>query len=257
MRKSLFLFALLCTVWMSAQAQTPKQTFGCNLAAVYGKKEAQLFPSFDHRLREALSTQNVAALALLVNYPLRVNSDHGPYYIDNAVAFQSRFQSIFPAAIRNAVIHRKPSDVSCTQDGIAYANGDLYADLENFGFAVTVVNLPPSSQPSPGNHIRFACRTNKFRVLVDSPQKGQWRYRSWNAGRSVLDTPNLTLTHGTQSYEGTDGCEFPTWTFRNGSRTYSVSTLGCFPDSNRPPQGARGQLEVDSHGKTLLREWCY
>lgn len=233
------------------------QNFGCDFAAVYGKKKAQSFPDFDHQLRDALYQQNVAALALLVNYPLRVNSDHGPYYIDNAVAFQSQFQNIFPAAMRNALIHRNPSDVMCTHDGISYANGLLYINRENYGFAVTVVNLLPSNQPSHKSYIRFACRTKKFWVIVDSPQKGKWRYRSWNAGRSVLDSPNLTLTNGIQSWEGTGGCEFPTWTFKNGSTTYSAKTLACYPDSNQPPQGTRGQLEVDSHGKTLFLDWCY
>lgn len=253
----MLLIALLAVSTLAASAQDARLGPDCDLTASVGAKSTQGFLKLDKDLRQALQNQDVASLALLVNFPLRVNANHGTYYISNAAALQSQFSTVFPASIRSAIIQQKPSEVFCTGDGIGYANGDIYVYPETFGYAVTVVNLPPNDQPITHDRIGFACRTKKFRILVDSPAKGKWRYRSWNADRSVLATPNLTLNDGSHSVEGTDGCDYDLWTFKSGSTTYSANTLGCFPDSNQPPQGARGQLEVDSHGKTLFWEWCY
>jgi hypothetical protein len=257
MRKPLLLIALLTATTLAASAQDARLGPDCDLTATVGAKTTQGFSTFDKDLRQALQAENIAALALLVDFPLRVNADHGTYYISNAAALQSQFSTVFPASIRSAIIQQKPSEVFCTGDGIGYGNGDIYVYPEKFGYAVTVVNLPPSDQPVTHDRIGFVCRTKEFRILVDSPEKGKWRYRSWTAGRSVLAPPSLTLNDGSHSVEGTDGCDYDLWTFKSGSTTYSANTLGCFPDSNQPPQGARGQLEVDSHGKSLFWDWCY
>lgn len=255
MLKGLLLAALLTSTTLAANAQSAHLGSGCNLTAPGGAKPTQDFPTFDKELRQALKHKDVAALALLIKFPLRVNVDHDRYYIDNAAALQSQFSILFPPSIRNAVINQKPSNLLCTFDGIGYGNGDIWVNLEKFGYAVEVVNLPSNPKSRAIDRIGLVCRTKRFRILVDSPENGNWRYRSWNAGRSVLDQPSLTLDQGKHSIEGTDGCTHDLWIFKNGSTTYWVSNLGC--TENAPPHGARGQLEVHSHGKTLLTEWCY
>jgi hypothetical protein len=88
----------------------------CDLA-VLGGAETKSFVAFDRELRSSLSRQDAAVMALLVKYPLRINDDRGSYYLDDVESLQSRFQEIFPRAVRDAVLKQGPDTVSCTSSG--------------------------------------------------------------------------------------------------------------------------------------------
>jgi len=199
-------------------------------------------------------------MALLVRFPLRINQDGGRYSIDDPAALQSRFQELFPATVRNAVLNRKPTDVSCMNEGIMYGNGDVWVTQTKLGFEIKVINLPTLRDPKALHaaiKVEFVCRTERHRILIDSDAEGLPRYRSWNIPRSIIEKSDLEIAKGHKEIEGTDGCTHVVWAFKNDTTTYTVEELGCFPDTNQPPEGARGVLEVMAADKPETSSWCF
>lgn len=258
MRKTLLLIALAGLACLPAVAQKPIPGPYCNLLSVAGQSRANKFMAFDDELRQALAKQDISALTLLVHFPFRVNTNYGAYSIQDAGEFRAEFQKLFPQKVRNQIIHQDPSTIFCNIEGIRLGHSQIWGLLVNhwqFGYAIDTINLdlpPPSAN---AYRIDFVCRTPKFRIIIDSKKEGDYRYRAWNAGRSVADSPSLTIQHGNESMEGSDLCAYATWTFKYGSTTYAVSGMGC--DADLAPQGARGELDIDVNGKKLPTKWCY
>ncbi len=75
-------------------------------------------------------------MAFLVQFPLRINSETGKYSLNDPAALQSRFQEVFPAAVRKAILDQKVQEISCRDEGIAYGNGDAWVNVAKFGFAI-------------------------------------------------------------------------------------------------------------------------
>jgi hypothetical protein len=61
---------------------------------------------------------------------------------------------------------------------------------------------------------------------------------------------------GSERVEGSSVCAYSIWTFQSEANQYSVSELGCYPDGNPPPDGAKGRLEIRKNGDTKSY-WCY
>jgi hypothetical protein len=253
-----FLFAstLLLFTTNAASAQDSQPESYCGLSTA----DTKSFFAFDKELRTAITKQDAAAMALLVHYPLRINDNGGKYYIDDAAALQSHFQELFPAIIRNAVLNEKVSNVPCTKEGIAYGNGDVWVTLTKLGFEIMVINLPDTRYLLPRRisvRMEFICRTEKLQIVIDSDIAGVPHYRAWNRPHTISDNPDLEISIGNKEIEGTDGCAHAVWTFKRGTTIYTVEELGCFPDSNQPPEGARGMLEVKVADKPEASSWCF
>ena len=98
----------------------------CDLTIV-GATDKQAFLRFDKELHTALSQQDVAATALLVRFPLRINyPDGSTILISNVKALQTRFTEAFPPTVRSAVIKQKADEVFCRDEGIMYGRGELW-----------------------------------------------------------------------------------------------------------------------------------
>lgn len=258
MRNTLLLIALLFSALSPASAQSAKLGSACDLSQVFGAGTTQSFLMFDKELRQSIAKQNSTALALLVDFPLRINTIHGAYSIDDAQELKAQFQTIFPLKLRQAILDQKISELFCNAEGISYGPGSIWVNLEPFGYAIETVNLE-TVQPTPPNaRIVFSCKTPKHRILIESDEKGSLQYLSWNAGDPVTGNPSLILNDGKEEWSGSDICSVSDWTFKHAELTYSIiGGGGCFDPEDAPPTGSNGELEVDAHGKTLLTEWCY
>ena len=228
----------------------------CDLS-VYGDTSASAFTTFDRELRQAAAEGDASKMALLVEYPLRVNGPGGAYYIRDASSLYGHFKQIFTPNILKAVQKQRLSDIDCESDGIDYGDGDLWVDRRETGYAIQVVNIATTinDRAVPGQ-VEFACRTEKDRVVLDVGQDGKLRYRSWEKPHSLTEAPTTVLSDGARSVEGTGGCTHEEWTFTKDGTEFSISALGCFPDSNQPPPGAVGQLSITSKGKNEWW-WCF
>jgi hypothetical protein len=242
----------------AAFCQSTRLGDSCDLA-ILGAKDAKSFLAFDQELRAAITKQDAVAMAFLVQFPLRVNSERGKYSLNDPAALQSHFQDIFPAAVRKAILDQKVEGVFCRDEGVMYGNGEAWVNATNHGFAINVINLPsdPHKAKTTENKIEFVCRTDKLRIIVDSDVKRVLRYRSWNPSSLLTDKPDHEFNKGTGSIEGTGGCSHTVWTFKNGEAIYIVEELGCSPDSNEPPKEAKGMYEIRIGDQSNVSGWCY
>jgi len=242
----------------AAICQETKLSDTCDLS-VLGARDTKGFLAFDKELRAAIARQDPVALAFLVKFPLRVNSYTGKYSLDDPAALQSHFQKVFPLAVRSAILDQKLEDFFCNYEGVSYGSGEVWVNPTRLGYAINVVNLRSEAQSARAvkRQMDFICRTEKYRIAVDSDDRGA-RYRTWNLPHPISAVPDLEIRNGVQTFEGTGLCGGPVWTFTNGKATYRVEGgFGCVADDNAPPKDATGRLEVLVAGQEKLREWCY
>ena len=236
----------------------------CNImpANEFAAKNFLTFDQFDRELRDALTRKDAVQMAFLVTFPLRVNDAGRTISIDNAAALKKHFQDVFTPAVRKEILDEKNDQTGCMTEGIMYARGVIWVNASERGYSIWSVNLD-AVPPYPGNNweipkIEFICQTQKHRIVVETVAGGILRYRSWNKPRPVTGTPDLEIAKGQGSFEGTNVCAVPVYTFKNATAMYKVEGgLGCYGDSDGPPKGATGRLEVTLDGKPALDSWCY
>lgn len=215
------------------------------------------FDRFDRELRASLAKQDAVALAFLVKFPLRVNEAAGSISINNAAALKRHFNEVFTPAVRKAILERKSADFICNVEGIGYPDGVIWVDASDRGYAIFAVNrdaVPPYPAKHENDVTEYACQTQTHRLVVDTVA-GEFRYRSWNKPRSVMDLPDLQIGKGKETSEGHDLCVIPIYTFRNGGVEYKVEA-GTACDS-QAPKDATGDLVVTIKGKPPTTTWCY
>lgn len=255
MRFSVFLFAVAAA---TIQAQTSPTYVGesCDLS-VLGATEKESFLRFDQDLRDALRTNDIVALSLLVDFPLQVNQGGaGSFRVNNAASLETRLDEVFTRKVRKAIRETPVTDVFCRPSGgIMYGHGEAWVMLDEAGYGVAVINRTKTRSKAKSG-ISYTCRTpNRSFVIVREVET--YRYRSWE-GASQLSAPaGSEIVGGTHEYQGTGPCAHSVWTFPFGAGSIVVSGIGCFPDSNPPPEGARGRIWIDSGDGTSDMEWCF
>jgi hypothetical protein len=234
----------------------------CDLAVI-GASDKHAFLVFDKELRMALSRQDVAAMALLVRFPVRVNhADGSKISLNNAAALQTRFAEVFPPSVRSAVLNQKPEEIFCKYTGIMYGNGAVWIEAVEGAvtprYRVTAINLPAVDTQTAAHKtstLEYVCDAEKHRVVIDSDASGKVRYRAWNKPRFLTDHPDMEATAGTKSLEGTDACTQAIWSFRKGNTEFVVRELGCTDGAE--PAGTTGELAVLVDGRPQQRWWCW
>ena len=247
---------LLTSLISSAPAQSGRIGKNCDLAT-QGVNETKTFLAFDQELRAALSKPDSGLIALLTSFPLRVIDERGSYYLNDAASLQARFQEVFSAEVRSAVLDNRPDTVFCNDSGIAYGNGAVWVTRIEHRFAVLAVNLrQPDSFVKPVGHVvKFACQTDTNRLIIDQ-ENGKWRYRSWEKPHSLLRQPDTELTNGKQELQGTSPCEQAVWTFTEDRTELIIRALGgCNDVQSR--SGSVGMVHVSKNGKQAVPSWCF
>jgi hypothetical protein len=256
---TLYLAGLLMMLTVAASPQGPRIGENCDLA-VLGVTETKGFVAFDRELRSALSRHDTAVMAQLVRYPLRINTYRGSYHLEDAASLQSRFEEVFPLAIRQAVLDQRRETINCNYRGIMYGNGDVWVNWMDQRYAIEAINLPEFrgllKAPTTGR-VDFACQTDKHRIIVDVGSGGAPRYRAWDKPHLHTEVPDTEITNGKREAEGFGPCVHPMWTFTSGTTKFVVEALGCSPDSNQPPKGAVGRLDVSTADKGEASSWCF
>ncbi len=232
----------------------------CDLAAL-GASDKHAFLMFDSELRTALSKRDKAALALLVSFPLRVNhADGSATSLVDARALQTRFDLVFPPAIRSAVLDQELESLFCKFTGVMYGGGAVWIGLmgkdESQRYRVTTVNLSAGGNGPAGDdpRLEFICDASPQRIVIDTLPGGKLRYRSWTKPKPLAGRPDTELSPGVMRLEGTSPCTYTSWTFESRDAEVSVSELGC--TEGPPPPGATGSLAVTAGGEERTW-WCY
>lgn len=249
----------------SVQAQSAKHPEAtvvgdkCDLS-VFGEKDTTKFLMFNQDLREAIKNQDAGRLALLIDFPLRIDDDHGAIFIHDAASLQGHFELAFPPAIRQAILSSTRDDIWCNYAAIGYGDGSVWVNVTDRGFFLMTVNLPPGkSNPTQETHaVSLACNTKQTRILIDATKDGTARFRSWGFSRSLSDAPDSEIGGGTESVEGTGPCAHRVWTFKNAKTQITLEAPGCYGDNDGPPQGAQAQLSISmGNAAAPAPEWCF
>jgi hypothetical protein len=151
--------ALMLVAASTAFCQGARLGASCDLSLL-GATETKSFLAFDQELRGALSKQDAVSMALLVQFPLRINADAGSYSLNDPAALQSHFQEVFSAAVRTAVLNQRTAIVFCNYQGAMCGKGVVWINLTSHGYAVRVVNLPT------GRSLKTACRRTSIGVRL-------------------------------------------------------------------------------------------
>lgn len=233
----------------------------CDLT-ILGATDKQAFLMFHKELHTALSRQDVAATALLIRFPLRINyPDGSTISIGNVKALQTRFAQAFPPTVRSAVLNQKAHEIFCRDEGIMYGRGEVWVQVVDTRaierYRIIAINLPPVGglrAPYKRSGLQFVCDAEAYRVVVDTERYGRLRYRGWSQPRALTDKPDIEIIPGTGSSEGTGVCTHAIWTFSKGTSKFIVSELGCTNGSE--PPGTTGELVVSVDGNVQQTSWC-
>jgi len=230
----------------------------CDLA-VFGEKDTTKFLAFDQELRAALKADDIGKLALLIQFPLRIDDNRGAWFIHDPASLQGRYKEIFPPTVRKTILESTRDTIWCNYTGVDYGNGNIWINATDRGYYLMTINMPTALKDGPSLYpkVDLACSTNKHRILIDLSKNGEAHYRSWNTGRLLTDKPDLELFKGEKSFEGTGPCAHEIWKFQNSTAAYEVeSAEGCYSDTDSPPANAKAQLSVTVAGKST-QAWCF
>jgi hypothetical protein len=215
------------------------------------------FKRFDTELRSALERNDIAALAFLIDFPLRVNTGKGSLLIPDSKSLSGHYAEIFPPQVRDQVLTTMQDDYICRYDeGLAYKNGVIWASTDGHKFTLSSVNEPNPNTSVAKPALIYTCETKSHRIAIEELDKEGLRYRSWNKPKPLSVEPDVNLVHGKQEFQGTGVCSYPLYTFAAGNVVYEVQgSMGCGDGSE--PAKATGHLSVTVGGKQVTDDWCF
>ncbi len=227
--------------------------------AIAGGKDTNEFLQFDRELRTAASKNDPLLLTLLAEFPLAVNDDTGRTSIEDAATLYARIGGVFTEEVRSAILGTESEDLICHSGGIGYGRGEVWVQVrEQDGaerYLISSINLGTRAARKETG-VRFVCRTDDQRSAVDVTSDGALRYRSWKRPRTTAEKPDSEILPGVETWEGTGPCAHRVWSFKNGSVVSSVSELGCWGE-DKPPDGAIGELTIETGNSEMKTAWCY
>jgi hypothetical protein len=100
------------------------------------------------RFREAVGTGDVAAVAKLVRFPLRVNRDT-ERKISNSTELVRRYGNLFTRAVVDAIRKAEPDAVFCRSGSAMFGDGVAWAHSAAGRVAIDVLNVGGASTSSP------------------------------------------------------------------------------------------------------------
>jgi hypothetical protein len=238
--------------------------FGLAVASGASAETAPAFERFDKELKAAIGAQDVVALSLLVKFPLRINhSDGGVTSLDNPRALQVHFAEVFTPEVRQSILDTKPDDRIVRSSDIGYGGGLAWVEEQTFegddtGFRIKSINLvDPKAEAAAAKALKigFVCETRKHRIVIEEQgEDPKPRYRVWNRPKALNEKPDLEITEGTATWEGSGVCASQVWKFPAGKSTIEVSGLACGPGDE--PDGAIGMLTVTT-GESVQSYYCF
>lgn len=226
--------------------------------------DKEAFFAFDRELRAALTGEDAVAMAFLVELPMRVNyPDGSAISLTNARSIQTRFDEVFPPALRSAVLNTKLEDIDCTTEGAMYGRGRIWVQAASSSestiyriFTVNLLEATSSAKRGNGWSLDFACDTKTARIAIDSDANRSPRYRAWTKPRPLADPADIVITGGSEDFPGTGPCRYREWSFQNDTRRIVLGLVSpCAPDETYPP-GATAELTITA-GEDVETYYCY
>jgi hypothetical protein len=129
-----FLIAVFAVASGPARADNPY--------AVAGISNPAQVTQFVARLKQAVAADDRAAIAGMVNYPLRVNSAAAtgrPTFYRNAAALSANYARVFTPDIKEAVAATKPDNLFARDLGVMIGNGEIW--IKEIGGSIKIITV--------------------------------------------------------------------------------------------------------------------
>ena len=247
--------ALVC-----AQEQESAAVLGarCDLS-VFGEKDTAKFLAFDRDLRAAIEHRDTARLALLIDFPLRINDDGGSFFLHDARSLDGEYERLFPEPIRRAILASTHDTIWCNYSGIVYGEDRVWVDVTDKGIFLASVNLPSPKTHAPAKKqgVDLACHTDDLRIVIDRSGDDSRRYRTWKLSGSLSEKPVIEIEKGTGAFEGTGPCSHMEWNFKGPQGSILVMEPGCYGDEDEPPHGAQAEIVTTGANGKEESKWCF
>lgn len=214
----------------------------------------QRYRQFVADLKSALQHSDPAAVALLTEFPLRVNAPgRVQFLIPDESSLQAHFEKVFPREARERVEAMRSEVPERVGEQFLLDHGLLWIEIveHNAGprFRLTTVNVPGSDTPI-WPRLEMVCETPRHRIIIDQFSVEQSRYRAWNLPRALTEKPDLELK-GLSTFEGTGACQHPVHIFERGDTRITASQGGC-----REDEWPANTIDVEIDGKQVNSWAC-
>ena len=128
-----FLIVLFAAASSPARAENPY--------AVAGISNPAQVTQFLARLKQAVAADDRAAIAGMVNYPLRVNSAAGrPTFYRNAAALSTNYARVFTPDIKEAVAATQTDNLFARDLGVMIGDGEIWMSEIRGSIKIITVN---------------------------------------------------------------------------------------------------------------------
>ncbi|OIV42432.1 hypothetical protein BKM63_06020 [Flavobacterium johnsoniae] len=201
-------------------------------------------------------------IAKIISYPL--NRENPIPSIKNKAEFIKRYSEIFDAALKKEIISSKPakdwSEVGWR--GIMLNNGTIWFDTDG---KLKTINYQSGYERELKDRLisgqkknlhssiasfkkpLYVLETSKFRIRIDDLGNENYRYASWAIKKPMSEKPDLIISNGKWSAEGSGGNS--KFDFKKGAYLYECYIMVLGP-SNSPP----ATLTIYQNEKEILSQ---
>lgn len=205
---------------------------------------------------------NKEGVASFISFPL--GREYPIPDVKSKADFLKKYEQIFDAKLKSEIIKSSPakdwSEVGWR--GIMLNQGTLWIDtegkissinyqsqyeknLKNKLIAAEKIKLHPSIAKFKAPE--YILETSKFRIRIDDLGNNNYRYASWSIKKSMSEKPDLVITNGKWTADGSGGNSY--FDFKKGDYLYQcyIIVLGT---SDSPP----ATLTITQKGKEILSQ---
>ena len=256
---------LVATAWLAAfpgpaSAQVQDGPVESRVEEVAGI-DAETARGFFDTLRRSVGRDERKATCAMVGYPLQ----HAAGVVKDATDCEARYDAIFTMAVRKAIGTQQFEELFVNQSGVMIGMGEIWfagrcpagrpcqqlADIH-----ITAITSQTAGLQPPMGKVLLACLVSGQHISVSADGSGGADFRMWRMPRRS-GPPDLAIP-GAQAPQGPSSqCDSRSWTFTDGTRTYTVSDLPCDAYLSPPPMGAVGRVTLSTPTSPGSALWCF
>lgn len=238
---------LVAIAWLAASALLGAQDEGIKwqLEHVAGVK-ADVAEEFLTALRRAVGQNDHHAACEMLAYPLR----QGDAVLNDSSECEARYDAVFTIPVRRAIGKQQFEELFVNQSGVMVGIGELWFAgrcsaapcQERRDLRVVVINSQPEHLLPPKGKVLLMCGVSGQRIRVSADGSGGASLSVWYAPR-FTGAPEREFPRAEPAGPPSE-CSSRTWTFKDGTRTYTVSELPCDAYLAPPPMGSVGRVTL-------------
>ena len=241
--RSLVVACFVASVTLAAQ----DEPLEWRLEHVAGVK-ADVAEEFLKALRRAVGENNHGAACEMLAYPL----PHADAVVSNPSDCETRYDAIFTIPVRRAIGKQQFEELFASQSGVMVGIGELWFAgrcstapcQDRRDLRIVVINSQPEHLLPPQGKVLLACTVSGQRIRVSANGRGGASLGVWYAPR-FTGAPEREFPRAEPPGPPTE-CGSRTWTFTDGTRTYTVSELPCDAYLSPPPMGSVGRVTLNT-----------